>query len=228
MHDATIPYPRLRLAVAPGVPSSQLSALLARLRAEEPSVTLTFFEVADDALVEGLRQGRYDAALSLQGQSDPALKTQPLWTENMAVAMPPRLRLSDQPKLTIADLQNYPIYRWQAEACPLLDDMLTSLMPVDQENVQRVASFEMMALWVAAGYGIGVSAQSRIERAHGWGITMLPLAEGPYKIVTYLQRRHAQTDFVSEQFERRAMQVTGADPHLITPPTAGAMTPAVV
>jgi hypothetical protein len=28
-------------------------------------------------------------------------------------------------------------------------------MPLDQENIQRVASFEMMALWVAAGYGVG-------------------------------------------------------------------------
>lgn len=149
--------------------------------------------------------------MSLQGQSDPALKTQPLWTENMAIAMPPRFRLSDQAKLTIADLQDYPIYRWQAEACPLLDERLASLMPVDQENVQQVASFEMMALWVAAGYGIGVSAQSRIERAHGWGITMRPLADGPYEIVTYLQRPHAQADSVSERFEHRAMQVTGAD-----------------
>ena len=40
---------------------------------------------------------------------------------------------------------------------------------------------------------------------------MRPLAEGPYEIVTYLQRPHAQADSVSERFERRALQVTGAD-----------------
>lgn len=211
MHDATSPHPRLRLAVAPGVPSSQLSALLARQRAEEPGVTLTFFEVAGDALLEGLLEGRYDVGMSLQGHSDPALKTQPLWTETMAVAMPPRFRLFDQAKLTIAHLQDYPVYRWQAEVCPPLDERLASLMPTDQENIQRVTSFEMLALWVAAGYGVGVSARSRIERAHGWGITVRPLADGPYEIVTYLQRPHAQADSVSERFERRAMQVTGAD-----------------
>lgn len=129
----------------------------------------------------------------------------------MAVAMPPRLRLSDQAKLTIADLQGYPIYRWQAEACPLLDERLAALMPGDLENIQQATSFEMLALWVAAGYGVGVSAQSRIERAHGWGITMRPLADGPYEIMTYLQRPHAQAGFVSERFERRALQVHGAD-----------------
>lgn len=207
MHDATSPSPRLRLAVAPGVPSSQLSALLALQRAEEPDVTLTFFEVAGDVLLEGLRVGRYDAAVSLQGASDPALKTQPLWTENMAVAMPRRSRLLEQATLAIADLQGYPIYRWPAETCPLLDERLTSLMPMDQENIVRATSFEMMALWIAAGYGIGVCARSRIERAHGWGISMRPLADGPYEIVTYLQRPHAQADSAAERLERRALQV---------------------
>jgi len=63
MHDATSPSPRLRLAVAPGVPSSQLSALLARQRADEPSVALMFFEVAGDVLLEGLLEGRYDVGM---------------------------------------------------------------------------------------------------------------------------------------------------------------------
>jgi len=160
MHDATSPPPGLRLAVAPGVASAQLSALLARQRAEEPGVILSFHEVAGDALLEGLHEGRYDVGVSSQGGSDPALITHPLWTENMAVAMPPQFRLIDQEMLTITDLQDYPIYRWQAETCSLLDEMLASLMPTDQKIIQRVTSFEMMALWVSAGYGVGLSAQS--------------------------------------------------------------------
>lgn len=207
MYDATSPSPRLRLAVAPGVPSSQLSALLGRQRAEEPDVTVKFFEVAGDALLEGLREGRYDVGVSLQGSSDPGLKTQPLWTENMAVAMPRRFPLLDQAKLTIVDLQDYPVYRWQAEACSLLDKRLVSLMQVDQKNILQVTSFEIMALWVAAGYGLGIAAQSRIEHAHGWGISMRPLADGPYEIGTYLQRPYGQNNSVSERFERRALQI---------------------
>src|SRR3546814_17490728 len=80
-------------------------------------------------------------------------------------------------------------------------------MPADQEETQRVTSFEMMALWVAAGYGVGLSAQSRIEHALGWGIIAQPLVDGPYKIVKHLLRPHAQKDPVSERFERRALQV---------------------
>lgn len=211
MHDATGPSSCLRLAVAPGIASPQFSALLARQRVEEPDVTITFSEVAGEIQLEGLLRGRYDVGMSLQAHNDPALKTLPLWTEPMAVAMPPRFRLSDQAKLTIADLQDYAIYRWQAEACTLLDERLASLTPADQANIQQATSFEMLALWVAAGYGVGVSARSRIERAHRWGISMRPLSDGPYEIVTYLQRPDAQADSVSQRFERRALQVTGAD-----------------
>lgn len=210
MRDATSPSPRLRIAVAPGVPSSQLSALLALQRAEEPDVTLTFFEVAGEVMLEELRVGRYDAAVSLQGAGDLALKSQPLWTESMAVAVPPRSRLLKQATLSIADLQDFPLYRWQAEICPLLDERLASLMPAGQESVQRVSSFEMMALCVAAGYGVGVSARSRIQCARGWEMTVRPLADGPYEIVTYLQRSSAQANAVAERFERRALQVTRA------------------
>ncbi len=210
MHDATTQFSCFRLAVAPGVPSSHLSALLALQRAEEPEVTVSFFEITGDELVAGLHEGRYDAGLSLHGASDPSLKSQALWTENMAVAMSLRFPLFDDDKVKIAELLNRPMFRWKAENCPLLDQRLAALMPAEQQNTQHVTSFEMMALWVAAGYGVGVSAQSRIEHAHGWGICMRPLADGPYEIVTHLQRPHEQANPVSERFERRALKVARA------------------
>lgn len=73
-----------------------------------------------------------------------------------------------QAKITLAELLDYPVFRWPAEACLLLDQRL-SFLPLSQQSIQHVTSFEMMALWVTAGYGVGLSAQSRIERAHAWG-----------------------------------------------------------
>lgn len=73
MHDATSQLSRFRLAIAPGVPSSQLSQLFALQRAEEPDITLAIFEVTGDDLYEGLREGRYDAGVTLQGLNDPSL-----------------------------------------------------------------------------------------------------------------------------------------------------------
>ena len=207
MHDATSQTSTFRLAIAPGVPSPYLTLLLARHRAEDPDVALTLFEIADDVLLEGLREGRYDAGVSLQGFGDSALKTQPLWAENIAVAMPPRFHLLGQAVLTIADLEDYPIYRWQAEACPRLEERLASLVGRGHDTIQQVASFEMMALRVAAGYGIGLSARSRIERGREWGIDLRPLEGGPYEIVVYLQRLQGDTNPAVERFEQKALEV---------------------
>lgn len=210
MHDATSQLSHFRLAIAPGVPSSHLSALLALQRAEEPDVAIAFFEVTVDDLHTGLYEGRYDAGLSLREVSDPSLKSQPLWAEDMAVATPLRSPLLSKERLTIDDLQYRPLFRWQAEICPLLDRRLFALMRAGEQSARHVTSFEMMALWVAAGYGIGLSARSRIEHAHGWGIAMWPICDGPYKIVTHLQQPHGQVNPVTERFERRALQIAKA------------------
>ena len=206
MHDATSQFSHFRLAIAPGVPSSCLTTLLALQRAEEPEVTITFFETSADDLLTGLEEGRYDAGMSLRNAGAPAVKSQPLWVENVAVAMPLGFPLVAQAKITLAELLDYPVFCWPAEACLLLDQRLSSL-PLSQQSIQHVTSFEMMALWVTAGYGVGLSAQSRIERAHAWGITMRPLSDGPYEIVTYLQRPHGRANAVSERFEHRATLV---------------------
>lgn len=90
---------------------------------------------------------------------------------------------------------------------PLLDQRLSSLPAVSRQSTQYVASFEMLALNVAAGYGVGICTQSRIERAHGWGLIMRSLVDGPYEVVTYLQRPYVQATPATERFERRALQV---------------------
>ncbi|MFX5693422.1 LysR substrate-binding domain-containing protein, partial [Acinetobacter baumannii] len=76
-------FSHFRLAIAPGVPSSCLTTLLALQRAEEPEVTIAFFETSGDDLMTGLEEGRYDAGMSLRNTGAPAVKSQPLWVENM-------------------------------------------------------------------------------------------------------------------------------------------------
>ncbi|MFV9533057.1 substrate-binding domain-containing protein [Pseudomonas aeruginosa] len=151
-----------------GTSDQQLMALSREFPGFYPEVTIAFFETSGDDLMTGLEEGRYDAGISLRNAGAPAVKSQPLWVENVAVAMPLGSPLLAQAKITLAELLDYPVFRWPAEACLLLDQRLSSL-PLSQQSVQHVTSFEMMALWVTAGYGVGLSAQSRMERAHAWG-----------------------------------------------------------
>ncbi|MFT3803409.1 MAG: LysR substrate-binding domain-containing protein [Burkholderiaceae bacterium] len=209
MHDAISHSSTLRLGIAVGVPLSRLSALLSLQREQEPEAAITISETSDDELITGLRGRRYDAGMSLHGVADPSLCSQPLWYESMAVAIPLCSPLLDRTELSINDLQGYPVFRWHAETCPLLDQRLSSVLRGQRQEGREVTSFEMMALWVAAGYGVGVTAQSRIVRAHAWGLCMRPLSDdGPYEIVTHLVRPANHS--VSERFERRALRIANA------------------
>ena len=207
MHNAASQPSSFRLAIAPGVPSPLFSALLAMQRTREPEVVIKLSEVSGDELMEGLREGRYDAGMSLRGSADPYFSSQPLWCESMAAALPPRFPLLGKTKLTISDLLDYPVFLWQAEVSPVLAQHMSAVLPEQQERIEYVTSFEMMALWVAAGYGVGVSAQSRIARAHAWDLTMRPLSDGLYQVITYLLRPTEQFNAAAERFEHRALQV---------------------
>lgn len=162
--------------------------LLARQRAEEPGTEVTFHEVGADDLMAGLRDGRYDVGLSLQESNDPHLESRPLWAEPLAVAVSERSPLLEREELTIEDVLSHPLFRWPAEVCPQLDQRLGASPSSTHRTVRVVNSFELMALRVAAGYGVGVSARSRIERGWGWGVRLRPLVGGPYEVVAYLMR----------------------------------------
>ncbi|MFT4100478.1 MAG: LysR substrate-binding domain-containing protein [Burkholderiaceae bacterium] len=206
MRNATRNSSIFRLGIVAGVPWSNLSTLFALQRAQEPQATIAVIEVSDAELIEGLLEGRYHAGMSLHRASAPSLCSTPLWQENMALVIPLRSPLLARAKLKISDLQHYPVLRWPAETCPLLDQRMSSVLPGLRPDGPKVASFEMMALWVAAGYGVGVTAQSRITRALAWGLCMRPLSETePYEIVTHLLRPTSCS--VSERFERRALQI---------------------
>jgi len=196
----------IRLAIAPGVPSRQLSALLALQREEEPEVGITLSEVAGDMLMAGLREGRYDAGLALADAADASLHSQPLWREAMAIALPLRYPLLNKVALTLDDVVDYPIFRWRDECCPLLDQQIAGLLERSCD-IQYVTSFELMAMWVAAGYGIGITAQSRIACARAWNICMRPFADAPYVIITHVVWSDKRRHDTHERFERRALQV---------------------
>jgi len=210
MQDGICVSSHIRLAIAPGVPSRQLSSLLALQREEEPEITIILSEVSNDAMIFGLREGRYDAGLTLDGVTDASLVCQTLWHEDMVVAMPLRYSLLNRAALTLDDVADYPVLRWQAETCPLLEQqMALACLPEKPFDIQNVTSFERMVMWVAAGYGIGITAQSRVTHARAWGLCMRPFADVPYEIITHLvwsaKRRHDPL----ERFERRALQVAG-------------------
>jgi len=74
-------------------------------------------------------------------------------------------------------------------------------------SIQVVASFEMMAMMIVAGLGVGISAHSRITQAQAWGICLRPLADGPYEVVAHLLRPTGHLHPTTERFVQRVLRV---------------------
>lgn len=197
----------LNLAIAHGVPCQRLSQVFALQREQAPEVAVKVHEVSSGELRAGLQAGWYDVGLSLTMGADLDFSCEPLWRERMVAVLPAESPLIVQADLSLDDLLQFSVLRWPAEACDALEERLSALSGGRRDAIQDVTSFDMLALQVAAGYGVGVTAESRSDRLAGWGITMRPISDGFYELVTSLVLAASRSSPVAEQFVQRMRRI---------------------
>lgn len=203
----------LKLAVSADALSPQLATLLAMQRAEEQETAVLLQEVASGDLVKGLENGNYDLGMRLATTSaDLSLNTQLLWGDELALAVPLRSPLLAHAEVPLDALLHYPLVRWCRRACEALCQQVDALFGPDERSAQELTSFELMAVLVAAGYGVGIAPRSRIVQARGWGVAMRPLANGPYLIRTQLLQPPQGHAPAAARFVERAAKVTATEP----------------
>lgn len=202
----------LKLAVSADALSPQLATLLALQRAEEPETAILLQEVASGDLVRGLENGNYDIGMTLATTSVAlSLNTQLLWGDELALAVPLRSPLLAYAAVSLEALLPYPLVRWCPWACEALSQQVDAIFGPEEHAVREATSFELMAVLVAAGYGVGVAPRSRILRARGWSVAMRPLANGPYFVRSQLLRSPRGSAPAIERFAERAAKVTATE-----------------
>ena len=203
----------LKLAVSADALSPQLATVLALQRAEEPETVVVLREVTAKELVHGVKNGHYDLGIALEATTaDQALNIQPLWCDEMALAVPLRSPLLVQAEVSFDALLRYPLIRWCRRACEALNRQVDALFEREHRPAEEVTSFELMAVLVAAGYGVGIAPRSRISQARGWGVAMRPLANGPYLVRTQLLQLSRGSAPAVDRFAERAAKVTATEP----------------
>ncbi len=204
--SATSQSMTLNLAIAHGVPCLRLAHLFALQREQAPEVVVRVHEVSPGGLKAGIQDGAFDVGLSLANGVDPALLSEPLWRERMVAVVSAETTTMDEASLYLEDLFQFPVLRWSAETCDALERQISVLSAARARAIQEVTSFEMMALLVSAGYGVGITAESRSARSGGWDIRMRPISNGSYELATYLLLPAARSEPVAEQFVQRMRQ----------------------
>lgn len=210
--SAPDPSPILRLAVSADTQSPRLANLLALQRAEEPETIILLQEVAAGDLARGLEDGTYDVGMALAATTTAfAMNAQPLWADELALAVPLRSPLLACPEVPLDALLHYPLLQWCLWACEALSQQVDARFDPEMHPVKEVTSFDLLAVLVAAGFAVGIAPRSHIERAHGWGVAMRPLANGPYRISTQLLRNSHGSARAVERFAERAMKVAAIE-----------------
>lgn len=169
-------------------------------------------DVASGDLVDGLEDGTYDIGLALATRpTDHAFNVQLLWVDELALAVPLRSPLLVYPEVSLDALLHYPLFRWCRWECDALSEQLDALFGPEKRSAQEIASFELMTVLVAAGYGVGIAPRSCVVQARSRGVAMRPLANGPYLIRTQLLQSPQRWTPAVERFAERAVRVATAE-----------------
>jgi len=204
--------PILRLAVSADTLSPRLASLLALQRAEEPETIILLQEVAARDLIRGLEDGTYDAGIALAATTTVfAMNAQPLWADEMALAVPLRSPLLAYPEVPLDALLHYPLLQWCLWACEALSQQVDARFEPEMHSAKEVTSFDLLAVLVAAGFAVGIAPRAHIARARGRGIAMRPLANGPYLVSTQLLRKPHGSARAVERFAERAIKVAAIE-----------------
>ena len=188
--------------------SPRLASLLALQRAEEPATLILPQEVAAGDMIRGLEEGTYDAGIALAGtMAVSAMNAQPLWSDELALAVPLRSPLLAYTEVPLDALLHYPLLQWCLRACDALSQQVTARFGPEMHPVKEVTSFDLLAVLVAAGLAVGIAPRAHIARARGRGIAMRPLANGPYLVSTQLLRKPHGSARAVERFAERAVRV---------------------
>ena len=204
--------PILRLAVSADTLSPRLANLLALQRAEEPETIILLQEVAAGDLVRGIEDGTYDVGMALAATPTAfAMNAQPLWADELALAVPLRSPLLAYPEVPLDALLHYPLLQWCLWACEALSQQVDARFEPEMHSAKEVTSFDLLAVLVAAGFAVGIAPRAHIARARGRGVAMRPLANGPYLISTQLLRKPHKSARAVERFAERAIKVAAIE-----------------
>ncbi|MDH4990695.1 LysR substrate-binding domain-containing protein [Aquamicrobium lusatiense] len=196
----------LPIACCPGSLVHPFSRVLAMQREEEPETPARLIDTGFLDQASGLEEGRYGVGLSLEEHASPALASMPLWSDEIAVALPAGSPLLALEEIPLEELVRHPLVLWSPASPETLAVRTNALLCTARRPLnmaQQVQTFGMLAVLVAAGFGAALAAKSQIVAWQSSGIAMRPLAGPPQVLTTYLVYPAAGRSDAVERFIER-------------------------
>ncbi|AZU56145.1 LysR family transcriptional regulator [Ralstonia pseudosolanacearum] len=182
---------QLRIALSDGIAPSCFSVLLAHCRQEEPEIEIRLIEVPLSQQIKGLQDDLYDAGFAQSDEVGEGLIAEPIWHDQLMVAVPARHPLLAYKQVPLDEMLRYPLALGDANTYEGHARQIEHILrQANQEPLiaERVASFDLMMALVSAGYALGLAGASQISASREPSVVARPLAGGSHKLTTYLLR----------------------------------------
>lgn len=173
--------------------------LLGAIRESAPAVALRVADLPGAHQFTALRSGELDISISMRLADGPDLKSEKLWTQFLAVALPSKHPLALGSAVHLDELRNEPILMCHPEfgfGCHgqvMAALRLAGFEPMISEYVyQRATALAM----VAAGFGVSIVTLD-VEGDTAAGVVLRPLAESKPELTIYgVTRKDDESDAV--------------------------------
>jgi DNA-binding transcriptional LysR family regulator len=205
----------LRIALSDAFAPSRLASLLARCRAEEPEVKIRLFEMPLSEQIKGLRSDLYDAGFAQTAEVGDGITVQPIWTDPLVVAVPPRHPLLAHKRIPLESLLQFPLVLCRPEICEGSTRQIERVLrtaDVEPQVAEHVVTHDLLLTLVAAGYGVGLTCSSQVDASRHPDVVIRPLAEEAIVLTTYLLRPAVEP---SEQLRHFIERVSPLDTALV-------------
>ena len=195
---------RLRVAMIPTVGPYVLPHVAPAVHRKLPRLDLLLFEYQTAAILEKVQAGEIDVgvlALPVEGDT---LESRKLYDEDFNVALPAHHRLTRQPTVRVADLQEETLLLLEEGHC-LRDQALEVCGRIGLHERQdfRATSLETLRQMVAAGAGVTLMPELATRGAYGEarGVVIRPLVRPtPHRQIGAVWRRSSARRAAIEAF----------------------------
>ncbi|MBN9408190.1 LysR family transcriptional regulator [Variovorax sp.] len=205
----------LRIAISDALAQPRMTELFTLCREEDPEVEIRLFEMPVTQLVRAVQQDEVDAGFTLFHEPGQGYTTEPLWHDEVAVAMPARHPLFGRKRVKLADAVQYPLILAHPELCQggyaYVDAMLKQLPPAHLPPMiaEHVSGHESMLMLIGAGYGVGFAIESQMANFQRPDVVMRPMETGMPPVTTYLMRGATPPSEQVAKFIERARRIGG-------------------
>ncbi|MER7014473.1 LysR family transcriptional regulator [Saccharopolyspora sp. NPDC000359] len=148
---------RVRVAALPSLAAILLPPVVSTYRAAHPGVELSIVDGMSDEVLQQVRSGEVDLAVTVTAEPLPDLDVRPIATDQFCCVFPPQHRFSQRRELTWADLAGEPHIAFEpSSSIRQHAERAFATAQVGPEVVLESRNIGTVAGLVAAGLGVAV------------------------------------------------------------------------